>query len=659
MNRAYSLIEFKAMDGDDDDKRIITGIATTPTPDRMDDIVEPKGAEFKLPIPLLWQHDANQPIGHVTHAKVTAKGIEITAKLAKVTEPGKLKDRIDEAWHSIKAGLVQGLSIGFKGIETARIEGSYGLRFLKWSWLELSAVTIPANAEASILSIKSIDSELLAASGRKQGGDTPGASGRTVHLPVVKANPNHGKTEMSKIVEQIKSFEAARQTKMDRMSAIMDESAEKGETLNAEQTEEYDGLQAEVKSIDAHITRLKAHEAAQAATATPVAAVTKAADASAARQPAGYTGVKAQPKLAPGIMFARLARCKALGKLSGEGPSRVAKSLYGEQSEVYNIISKADVAAAQTGHATWAGALVGDETSAFADFVEYLRPMTIVGKFGANGIPSLRTVPFRVPLIAQTSGGSGYWTGEGKPMPLTKFDFSRITLEPLKVGNIAVATMETLRDSSPSAEALIRDSLAGALRERMDIDFIDPNKAASSGISPASILNGLVAIASSGTDADAVRADIKALLSVFIAANNAPTNGVLLMSSVMALSLSIMRNPLGQKEFPDINMNGGMLEGMPVITSEYVPTNSNGSIVAMVNASDIYFADNGDVSVDMSDQASLQMLDNPTNDSVTPTATTSVSLWQTDSVGFRASRTVNWARRRVGSAAYLSGVNWA
>lgn len=154
MKRAYSLLEIKAVD---EEQRTIEGIASTPKTDLMDDIVEPKGAEFKLPLPLLWQHNAREPIGHVTAAKVSDRGIQIRAQLARIDEPGALKDRLDEAWQSIKSGLVRGLSIGFKSIESADIDGSYGRRFIKWLWLELSAVTIPANIEASIQTVKSCD----------------------------------------------------------------------------------------------------------------------------------------------------------------------------------------------------------------------------------------------------------------------------------------------------------------------------------------------------------------------------------------------------------------------------------------------------------------------------------------------------------------------
>jgi len=98
MNRAYSLLTVKAVD---DDARIITGMATTPTADRMQDVVEPRGAQFKLPIPFLWQHDSGQPIGHVIDAKVGKGGIEIVAKIAK-----GVTAEIDRAYALIKAGLV-------------------------------------------------------------------------------------------------------------------------------------------------------------------------------------------------------------------------------------------------------------------------------------------------------------------------------------------------------------------------------------------------------------------------------------------------------------------------------------------------------------------------------------------------------------------------
>lgn len=155
MTKAYSTLQIKSVT-DTDDERIITGIATTPSTDRDDDILEPTGAKFALPIPLLWQHNHNQPIGEVISATVTEKGIEIVAKIAKIADDGKLKDRIDEAWQSIKSGLIKGLSVGFKIKEYSYIENSWGLHIKEWEWWELSIVTIPANADSVITSVKQI-----------------------------------------------------------------------------------------------------------------------------------------------------------------------------------------------------------------------------------------------------------------------------------------------------------------------------------------------------------------------------------------------------------------------------------------------------------------------------------------------------------------------
>lgn len=454
---------------------------------------------------------------------------------------------------------------------------------------------------------------------------------------------------MATYAEQIAAFEAKLSANIKAMESIMEVAGKEGATLDAKGQEDFDGFESDNEAIDSHLKRLRTLEKSAAANAKPVSGANEK-DAGVSRSHV-VAAPRKQKQLAPGIAFARIAKVKALSKLDVMPVQEVAKNLYGEDSDVYGHFTKAAVAAATTSDPTWAGALVGDETSAFADFVEFLRPQTILGKFGVNGVPSLRQVPFRTPLIGQTSGGDGYWVGEGNAKPLTKFDFSRTTLEPLKVANIAVATMEALRDSSPSAEAIIRDQLVAALKQRLDVDFINPAKAAVAGISPASILNGVTPIPAAGTGtADDVRTDIRALFSAFIAANNAPTSGVWIMPTTIALALSLMLNPLGQPEFSGINMNGGTLFGLPVIVSEFATT------VSLVNANDIYVADEGQVSVDMSREASLQMDNAPANPG--DATTVLVSLWQRNLVGFLAERTINWAKRRPEAAQLLSGVNW-
>lgn len=640
LKRAYSVLEVKAVD---DEARTITGIASTPSPDRMDDIVVPTGAKFTLPIPLLWQHRSDKPIGHVIKADVSETGIKIVAQIAK----GVTAD-IEEAWALIKAGLVRGLSIGFRGLEVADIAGSWGVKFNTWEWLELSAVTIPANAEASIQTVKQFD---VGAPSSKPTEKPPGASGTKNVQPV---SLRHGGDKMKTIAERLAALDATRQAKAAKMSAIMEKADAEGRSTDAAEQEEFDTLSQEVDQLDGDVRRLKQLEAAQARSAAPVTQVQRGVvinGGSTAIAP--LAAVQLKQKSAPGVRFARLAKVKAIAGMDHRNSVELAKEMYGEDSEIAHIV-KAAVVAGSTIDGNWAAALVGDETSAFADFISYLRPATILGKFGTDGIPSLRNVPFREPLISQTGGGAGYWVGEGKPKPLTAFNFARTTLEPLKVANIAVLTEENIRSSAPSSELLVRDGLRDALVETQDLAFFDPANAGTAGVKPASILNGATAIASTGTDADAIRLDVRALFQVFISANNPPQSGVWIMSATNALALSMMMNPLGQREFPGISMNGGTFEGLPVIVSQYA-----GNVVALVNASDIYEADEGGIAVDMSREASLEMKDSGlTQDGLTGTGTSLVSLWQSNLVGLRAERTINWKRRRTVSVAYLTGVEW-
>ncbi|HZG65696.1 MAG TPA: phage major capsid protein, partial [Herpetosiphonaceae bacterium] len=113
------------------------------------------------------------------------------------------------------------------------------------------------------------------------------------------------------------------------------------------------------------------------------------------------------------------------------------------------------------------------------------------------------------------------WVGEGKGKPLTRFTVGRNEIAPLKIATIAVQTMELIRDSSPSSDVLLRNSLAKAIAKRADLSFIDPASAGVTGVRPASILNSVTPVTNStATGADAVREDVQALIGAFVAANN-------------------------------------------------------------------------------------------------------------------------------------------
>jgi HK97 family phage major capsid protein/HK97 family phage prohead protease len=658
--RGWATLTVKSVDNE---QRTIEGWASRPEIDRVGDIVEPLGCNLKVPMPLLWAHRHDEPVGHVVAAKASKDGIKISAKLARILEPGPLKDSVDKAWQAVKAGLVQGLSIGFKPREYEPLDDG-GYRFTKTDIFELSLVVIPACASATITMIKSLDQGLPAALGETATGSSRAPRSGKSTAPVKLKRKER---DMSTYSEQIENMAATRAAKAAAMASIMQKSIDEGRSTDESEQDTFDDLQREVDALDKDLARLRVVEKINRDDAKPITngEVKSVEDGSNAR--AGFIRVK-EPELPPGIRFARV--CMALGKAKGSltGAVAVADDMYKDDPLVCRVL-KAAVAAGSTTNQPWAGALVSAEGGVFTEFLEFLRPQTILGKFGAGNVPALTRIPFRTPIGSQTSGGAAQWVGEGVAKPLTYFEVAKTTLEPLKVAAIVAVTEELLRFSSIATETWLRDQLVRALRERLDLDLFDPTVTAIPGTRPASLTNGVTTINSVGASGDAVRADIAALLDQFLASNNPPESAVWVMNPSIALRVSMMTGPLGEpQDFArGLTMNGGTFNGIPVITSRYVGEfagSPGAGYVWLVNATDIALGDEGGFQVDSSREASLLMDNAPVMSSGgvgspdAPVGSAMVSMYQTNSVAFRAERLISWAKLRPSAVQGLANVQW-
>jgi HK97 family phage major capsid protein/HK97 family phage prohead protease len=630
LEKIYSTLTVKGLD---EEMRVLEGIASTPTPDRMGDVVVPEGMQFKTPFPFLYQHNPAKPIGQVIKAIVSSDGLSVQVKLA----PKGVADYIDEAWALIKSGLVRGLSIGFRSLEESWDKTINGYRYLRTEIMELSAVTIPANAEATITTVKSFDSA-PAAFGR---GGVVSFAPAGKPIPGVSGQPKKGK-EMKTLQDQIASFEAKRAADVARMTEIMNKSGEEGRTLDESETQEYDGLQAEVKRVDEHLVRLKAQEKLAVATAVPVTDTTAGSPESASRIRGSIITVKA-PNLPPGTAFARYAIALAT---AARDPYRRAPHVIAEQNKTWMEqtpqvarVLKTAVGAGTTTTDGWASEL-SDYTWMASEFIEYLRPMTIIGR-----IAGFRRVPFNIKMPLQDSGSTGQWVGEGVMKPVNKLHFDTATLRFSKIAGIVVLTDECVRFSSPSIEAIVRQDLANCISQFMDEQFIDPTVTESANVSPASITQGAHTTAAGGTTAAFLRSDFKLIAASFGVENIPLTGCYWVMLPNQAVALQMMLNALGAPEFPNINGDGGTLLGYPVVTSNSVPS----GIVAFFKPAEIFLADDGGVTLDASREASIEM-----DDGTSEATATTYSMWQHNMVALRAERYINWKRRRHNAVYYLS-----
>lgn len=133
------------------DEGTISGLAWKfGVPDRVGDMIEPgafKGA--KMPIPMLFGHDMNDPVGTWDVAEEKADGLHLTGKLL-VEEVTRAR----EVLALVKSGAVRGLSLGFITRKAnARSGGGRTIKSLEL--LEASLVTIPMHADAKVTSAKS------------------------------------------------------------------------------------------------------------------------------------------------------------------------------------------------------------------------------------------------------------------------------------------------------------------------------------------------------------------------------------------------------------------------------------------------------------------------------------------------------------------------
>lgn len=454
---------------------------------------------------------------------------------------------------------------------------------------------------------------------------------------------------MSKYSEQISAYEAKRASLVALMEGIIDKSAKDGATLDASQQEEYDGYAKDVEAVDQHLERLRTLDklSKAAETARPVAGA-NSEQGTQARSAAAPAVIKKGDKdeAFAGQNYTRMVIAKTLARIDDVSAVGIAHKRWGQSSPQLVESIKAAVAGGGTESGEWGAELVHIDRYT-GDFIEYLYSRTVFDKL------PLREVPANVNIAGQDGAATGYWVGQSKSIPLSKADFMDVNLTPLKVAALAVVSKELLRDSSPSAEKLVRDALVEASAQRVDQTFLSAS-AASSGVSPAGILNGVSAGSSSGNDIDAVIADVKALYALFIAANNADGLQFVTTQS-LAKSLGLMQNALGNWAFPGLSANGGSLLGDPLVAGGNVGA---GDLI-LLKPSDIYKIGDRGVEVSLSTEAAIQMDSAPDGASDTPTANASVvSMFQTDSVAIKVVRPLNFAKRRASAVAYIGDADY-
>ncbi|WP_180108407.1 HK97 family phage prohead protease [Acinetobacter sp. YH12147] len=153
MDRIFQDIKIKASNSE---QRIITAIANSGVLDRTGEIVSIAGITYdpkNLPA-LLWQHKHDQPLGRILSLSKTAKGLEMTAQIAKYETDSELKQLSDSVWESVKQGVIKSCSIGFRPTDYEK-DSTGAIVWTSSELLEVSLVSVPAERGANITGFKS------------------------------------------------------------------------------------------------------------------------------------------------------------------------------------------------------------------------------------------------------------------------------------------------------------------------------------------------------------------------------------------------------------------------------------------------------------------------------------------------------------------------
>lgn len=129
--------------------RSVQVIASDGSIDRQNDIVEPAGLRLHevaaRGVPVLAQHDSAAPIARAP--RVWRSGDKVLAQID--FPPEGTSQKSDEYLRLVKTGVVDTVSIGFMPHKSEPLRGG-GVRFTDWSLLEISFVSVPANANAIV-----------------------------------------------------------------------------------------------------------------------------------------------------------------------------------------------------------------------------------------------------------------------------------------------------------------------------------------------------------------------------------------------------------------------------------------------------------------------------------------------------------------------------
>jgi HK97 family phage prohead protease len=663
------------------------------TRDRYGDIVMADGwqlARFRKNPVALYAHDSGGlPIGRWQNVRVEGKKLLGQLELAEAGTPAATP--VVEAIRSLlDQKILRSVSVGFLPLEAEALDKENpwdGLRVTKAELVECSVVPVPANPSATMVralsALPRATQAQLAASG-----SVPLDYDRKALLAAIGKPAKPKATPMS-LKDKIRDKRAEIVKINDSLAPLNELLA--GDGLDDDQKAEFDELGGQLATARADLNRLEIAQRAMGDNAEPTPI--NPGRALPAQNRPGVPGVPLDrrsieslyaqckaPKERALDLFAKLLTAQVLAHKERLPLDRAFEVCYPERQDLqvfgrgYTVITKAATAPAMTTVAGWAAELV---QQGYGEFIDELVPVSVYGRLTVLAAARRFTfgrfgkivIPRRsAPTLGQTGDLSGAFVGEGKPIPVRRGILGSVTLTPKKMAVISEFTQEMANSSTPQIEQIIRSGMIDDTARSIDTALLDAN--AETAIRPAGLGNGVAAIpGAAGGDELALRADLKAIMAPFVAAN-AAVGLAFLVNPATKLALTLMTNAMGMPSIFAAQAAAGMLAGYPLIDSTTVGVGD----MWLVRYADYASASDDTPQFSVSDQATLHEVEGYSPDmtagaEVLPIATGAAgaavvatpirSLWQTDSLALRMILPMDWAMLRAGMVAKVTAITWA
>lgn len=349
----------------------------------------------------------------------------------------------------------------------------------------------------------------------------------------------------------------------------------------------FDAKEAEIAKMQADLDRHLRLEKARAATATPLPVP---GEQKAPAQPAALR-VK-------GGAFVNIVQA-----LSAAKGCTMTAAAYADRQ---NWADKAEIAKAlSSSAATSGGFLVPEQFS--SEVIELLRAETTIFRAGPRTMP----MNARATVNKLTAGANGAYVGENSNITKEQQAFGQLVLTSKKLASLVPISNDLLRNSSPQADALVRQDLVAGMAVTADATLLRGigTEAAPKGIRYWAASGNVTA--SAGDTAANIETDVQALVGGLQDNNSPMARPCWFMSHREYRKLYILRDANGNLIYPEVRVMGdgrpyGSLYGFPIYCSTSVPTNLGGgteSEVYLVDMAQVVVGEEAGIEISVSDTA--------------------------------------------------------